>query len=150
MPRSLTAPERQAFLAEAHIGVLSVAGDNGRPPLTAPVWYDYQPGGNLTFFTGTQGRKARKTQLIEQAGVLSLLVQHDAMPYKYVTVEGTVVQIDRPPAAEQVLAIVRRYLPEDYAQGFAKAELDNPSPHFVLFTVRPERWLSADFGDDAG
>jgi nitroimidazol reductase NimA-like FMN-containing flavoprotein (pyridoxamine 5'-phosphate oxidase superfamily) len=149
MTRTLTEQERQAFLAEAHIGVLSVADDNGRPPLTVPVWYAYQPGGNLTFFTGTEGRVARKSRLIERAGQLSLLVQRDTMPYRYVTIEGTVVQIDRPPAAEQVLAIVRRYLPEDYAQGFVKAELDNPSPHFVLFTVRPDRWLSTDFGDAA-
>jgi nitroimidazol reductase NimA-like FMN-containing flavoprotein (pyridoxamine 5'-phosphate oxidase superfamily) len=139
MTRVLTDHERQTFLAEPHIGVLSVAGDAGRPPLMMPVWYGYQSGGNLSFFTGMQGRKARKTTRIEEAGVLSLLVQREEIPYKYVTVEGTVVQIDRPPAAEQVLAIVRRYLPEEYAQGFVKAELDDPSPHFVHFTVRPDR-----------
>ena len=150
MPRALTEQERQTFLAEAHIGVLSVAGDDGRPPLMMPVWYGYEPGGNLTFFTGTQGRRARKTRLIEQAGALSLLVQRAEMPYKYVTVEGTVVQTDRPPSVEQVLAIVRRYLPEEYAQGFASAELERPSAEFVLFTIRPDRWLTADFAEDAG
>ena len=33
MPRQLTEQERQDFLAEPHVGVLSVAGDDGRPPL---------------------------------------------------------------------------------------------------------------------
>ncbi len=150
MPRPMTEHERQAFLAATHVGVLSVAGGYDRPPHTTPVWYAYQPGGDLTFFTGTQGRKSRKADLIDQAGGLSLTVQAEEFPYKYVTVEGTVVRADRPPAAKQVLAVVRRYLPEEQAQGFVAAELDHPAPTFVLFTIRPDRWLSFDFGDDEG
>lgn len=148
MPRPMTEHERQAFLAASHVGVLSVAGGGDRPPHTTPVWYAYQPGGDLTFFTGTQGRKSRKTGLIHCAGVLSLTVQQEEFPYKYVTVEGTVVRADRPPSAEQVLDVVRRYLPEEQAQGFVAAELDDPAPTFVLFTIWPDRWLTFDFGDE--
>ena len=150
MPRRLTEQERQEFLAEPHVGVLSVASDTDRPPLTVPVWYGYQPGGHLSFFTGTQGRTARKTRLIQKAGVLSLSVQRAEFPYKYVTVEGTVVRTDRPPSAEQMLAIARRYLPEEAAQAFVRAELARPGSELVLFTVRPDRWLTADFTDDVG
>ena len=150
MPGPLTAQEREAFLAEPHVAVLSVAQGDGRPPHATPVWYAYRPGGDLTFFTGTQGRKSRKAELVERAVVLSLTVQREAFPYRYVTVEGTVVRTDRPPAAEQVLAVVRRYLPEEAAQAFAAAELGDPASEFVLFTVRPDRWMSFDFGDDAG
>jgi nitroimidazol reductase NimA-like FMN-containing flavoprotein (pyridoxamine 5'-phosphate oxidase superfamily) len=150
MPRQMTEQEHQQFLAEPHVGILSVASDNDRPPLTVPVWYGYQPGGHLSFFTGTQGRKARKTRLIEKAGVLSLSVQREEFPYRYVTVEGTVVGIDRPPSAEQMLAIARRYLPEEAARGFVQAELERPSAELVLFTVRPDRWLTADFSEEAG
>ena len=150
MPRQMTEQERQQFLAEPHVGVLSVASDDDRPPLTVPVWYGYQPGGHLSFFTGTQGRKARKTRLIQKAGVLSLSVQREEFPYKYVTVEGTVIQTDRPPSAEQMLAVVRRYLPEKEAQGFVAAELEHPGSELVLFTVRPDRWLTSDFADEAG
>ena len=139
--------QQQAFLAEQHVGVLSVASGDERPPLTIPLWYGYAPGGNLTFFTGTQGRRARKDTLIERAGKVSLCVQREEFPYKYVTIEGTVVGADRPPTAEAMLAIVRRYLPEAAAQGFVGAELADPSPTLVLFTVRPDRWLSADFSD---
>jgi nitroimidazol reductase NimA-like FMN-containing flavoprotein (pyridoxamine 5'-phosphate oxidase superfamily) len=146
MTSTLNEQEREAFLAEPRVAVLSVASDDDRPPLTVPVWYGYEPGGNLTFFTGTQGWKARKTRLIEKAGVLSLSVQHAEFPYRYVTVEGTVVRADRPPTAEQALAVVRRYLPEEHAQGFVQAELGRPDSEFVLFTVRPDRWLTADFG----
>ncbi len=150
MPRQLTERERQEFLAEPHIGVLSVASDDDRPPLTVPVWYGYRPGGNVSFFTGTQGRKARKIKLIQESGVLSLTVQREKFPYRYVTVEGTVIQIDRPPSAEQMFAVVRRYLPEEAAQGFVKAELELPGSELVLFTIRPDRWLTADFTDEVG
>ena len=145
MPRPLTVQEREAFLADRHVAVLSVASDSDRPPLTVPVWYSYQPGGNLTFFTGSQGRKARKSRLIQKAGVLSLSVQHETPPYRYVTVEGTVVQTDRPPSAEQVLAVVRRYLPEEMAQGFVAEELGRADSELVLYTIRPDRWLTFDF-----
>ena len=149
MPGQMTERERQDFLAEPHIAVLSVDSDGDRPPHTTPVWYAYEPGGNLTFFTGTQGRRSRKADLIQKAGVLSVTVQREEFPYRYVTVEGIVVGADRPPSAEKVLAIARRYLPEKAAQGFVKAELEHPAPEFVLFTIRPHRWLSFDFGDEA-
>lgn len=150
MPRQMTEQERQEFLAEPYVGVLSVASDDARPPLTIPLWYGYEPGGNLTFFTGTQGRKARKTGLIQKAGALSLSVQREEFPYRYVTIEGTVVREDRPPSADQMLAIARRYLPEEAAQGFVGAELAHPSSELVLFTIRPDRWLTADFTDEVG
>ncbi len=100
MPRQMTEKERQEFLAEPHVAVLSVASGADRPPHTTPVWYAYEPGGDVTFFTGTQGRKSRKSSLIRRAGVLSLTVQQEEFPYRYVTVEGTVVGEDRPPSAE--------------------------------------------------
>src|SRR5262249_41223330 len=146
MPRTLTGEECQAFLAEPHVGVLSVAGANGRPPLTVPIWYAYQPGGQITFFTGTGGHRARKTPLIQRAGVVSFLVQREEFPYRYVAVGATVAQSDQPPAAEQMLAILPRYLPAEHAQAFVDAELAHPTGTLRLFTVRPDRWLSADFG----
>jgi nitroimidazol reductase NimA-like FMN-containing flavoprotein (pyridoxamine 5'-phosphate oxidase superfamily) len=148
--RRMTEQECQQFLAQPHIGVLSVASDADRLPLTVPLWYGYQPGSNITFFTGTQGRKARKTNLIRKAGVLSLLVQREGYPYGYVTVEGTAVGEERPPSAERMLAIARRYQSEETARGFVEAELENPSGELVLFEVRSDRCLSADFTDEGG
>jgi nitroimidazol reductase NimA-like FMN-containing flavoprotein (pyridoxamine 5'-phosphate oxidase superfamily) len=42
---SMSAGEREAFLAEVHVGVLAVEGGPGRGPLVTPVWYSYRPGG---------------------------------------------------------------------------------------------------------
>ena len=148
--RPMTERERQEFLAGPHVAVLSIAKDGGRAPHATPVWYAYEPGGDVTFFTGTQGRRSRKAELIGKAGAVSLTVQQEEFPYRYVTVEGTVVSKDRPPSAEQALAVARRYLPEEHAQGFVEAELGHPAPEFVLFTVRPDRWLTFDFAAEAG
>ena len=147
MPGPLTEQESQQFLAEPRVGVVSVAADEGRPPLAVPVWHHYEPGGLLTFFTSTQGRRARKVRLIEAAGVVTFTVQHPEPPYKYVMVEGTIVDADRSPAEEDVVAIVRRYLPEEMARRFAAAELGRENREFVLYRVRPDRFVSFDFGD---
>ena len=148
MPRRMTEKESQEFLAEPRIGVLSVARGNDRPPHATPVWYAYEPGGSITFFTGTQGRKSRKADLVETAGVLSLTVQREEFPYKYVTVEGSVIGSSNSPSAEQMLAIVERYLPEEAARGFVEAELAHPGQGPVHFTIRPDRWMTFDFAED--
>ena len=59
MPRRMTEKERQEFLAEPHIGVLSVAVGYDRPPRTTPVWYGYEPGGEIWLVTGRDSRKGR-------------------------------------------------------------------------------------------
>lgn len=121
-----------------------------RPPHTTPVWYAYEPGGEVTFFTGTQGRRSKKADLVREAGRLSLTVQREDFPYGYVTVEGSVVGEERPPSFEGALAVARRYIPEEQARGFVEAEIGHPAGEFVLFRVRPDRWLSFDFADEAG
>lgn len=78
----MTEDEREAYLAEPHIGVMSVANDQDRRPHAVPLWYHDEPGGTLTFFTGTMGRTARKTGLIERAGLVSPTVQQETFPYK--------------------------------------------------------------------
>lgn len=140
-------PEWQEFLTGTHVTVMAVASDDDRPPLAVPVWYHYEPGGVLTFFTGSQGRVARKTRLIRKAGVVSMTVQDEHIPYRSVSVECRVETADTDPGMEQVLAIVRRYLPEEHALGFAQAEAGQPDSPFVLFTLRPERWHTFGFDD---
>jgi uncharacterized protein len=138
--KAFTETERQEFLAAKHVGVLSVAAD-GRPPASVPMWYDYTPGGNIRINTGAG---ARKSKLIEQAGAVTLVVQNEEPPYQYVVVEGTVVDTTTPTPAEVREAIAIRYLGEEGGRAFVRS-MDGQSS--VLFTVRPDRWLSADFSD---
>lgn len=142
MPRQFTEAERQDFLAAKHIAVLSVAADNGRPPASVPIWYDYTPGGNIRINTSAGNRKAR---LIEQAGAITVTVQHEEPPYQYVIVEGTVVDTERPAPAEPRETIAIRYLGEEAGREFARG-YDNADT--VLFTIRPDRWFTADFSGE--
>jgi hypothetical protein len=142
MPRTLTEAERERFLGEKHIGVLSVAAADGRPPASVPIWYDYTPGGNIRINTGASRRKAK---LSERSRVVTLVVQREELPYQYVVVEGTVVDITTPTPLEVRETIAIRYLGEDGGREFVHSLGDYDS---VLFTIRPDRWFTADFSAD--
>lgn len=142
MPKPFTEAERRRFLAGKHIAVLSVAATDGRPPASVPIWYDYTPGGDILVNTGAGRRKAR---LIEQAGAVTLVVQREELPYQYVIVEGTVTEAATPSPLPQREAIAIRYLGEQGGRAFA-ANMDGNAS--VLFTIRPDRWMSADFSDE--
>ena len=139
MPGPLSEAQRQEFLAAVHIGVLSVAAEDGRPPASVPIWYDYAPGGNIRINTGASSRKAR---LVERAGAVTLTVQREDPPYQYVVVEGSVVDITKPAPVEVREAIAIRYLGEDGGREFVRSMGNADS---VLFTIRLDRWLTADF-----
>jgi len=132
---------RQEFLADLHVGVLSVAADD-RPPASVPIWYDYVPGGDIRINTGAG---SRKTKLIEQAGAVTLVVQREELPYQYVVVEGTVVDTTKPTPLEVREEIAIRYLGEEAGRGFVKSMEGQES---VLFTIRPDRWITADFSGE--
>ena len=140
--RHFTEDERRRFLEEKRVGVLSVAADNGRPPASVPIWYDYTPDGHIRINTGTA---SRKTRLIEQAGAVTLVVQREEPPYQYVVVEGTVVDTTTPAPADVREAVAIRYLGEEGGRAFVESMGDIPN---TLFTVRPDRWLTADFSGD--
>ena len=71
MPRPLTREERERFLSEPHVGVVSLA-DGDRGPLSSPVWYTYEPGGDIVFCTRLETRKAK---LLAPGARASFLVQ---------------------------------------------------------------------------
>lgn len=142
MPRAFTDAEREQFLADLHVAVLSVAAADGRPPAAVPIWYDYEPGGNIRVNTGAGRRKAR---LIEQHGVVTLTVQREELPYQYVIVEGTVVDVTSPTPAGVREEIAVRYLGPAGGRAFAES-MEGVAT--VLFTIRPDRWFTQDYSDD--
>lgn len=76
--RTFTETECQQFLADPkRIAVLSVAATDGRAPASAPLGYDYTPGGNIRIMTGKGTRKAR---LMDRAGVVTLVCSARSRP----------------------------------------------------------------------
>jgi PPOX class probable F420-dependent enzyme len=137
---AMSVVEREAFLAGLHVGVLSVAGENGQGPLAVPIWYLYEPGGEVRIITGGRSRKVR---LIGRAERCSLCVQNEQPPYQYVTVEGPAT-IGAAPDPDENRAMAVRYLGEG-AEAWLAANADGAAGSVVV-RLRPERWLSEDFG----
>lgn len=138
---ALSKEERERFLAEPHIAALSVSAGADRGPLTVPIWYQYEPGGEPWVVTGAD---SRKTQLIEAAGCFSLMVERTEPTLRYVAVDGPVSRIEAA-ADEQHVELAHRYLPAERAERFlefARAQLGEQ----VVIYLRPQHWVSADLG----
>ena len=145
MRTKMTKAEREAFLADVHVAVISV-DDPGRGPLTMPVWYRYEPGGDVCFTTGGDSRKAA---LLKAAGQISLCVQTETAPYKYVSIEGPIT-IGTPEYERDSRAVAHRYLGERGGDAYLRATGGGESATSVLVQLRPERWLTVDYGKSFG
>lgn len=137
---TMTSEEREAFLAELHVGVIAVERPD-RAPLAVPIWYGYEPGGEVIVWTDTGSVKEK---LIRAAGRFSLTAQVEQVPYRYVTVEGDVTGIE-PATIEAARPIAVRYLGE--AEGTAYAE-QNIRSGSILIRMWPQRWLSTDYSKE--
>ena len=142
MPREMTVPEREAFLADVRVGMLSVNDEEGRGPLTVPIWYAYDSG-TVTFVTGRRSRKAR---LIERSGRICLAVQQETPPYRYVSVEGPVIAIE-PVDVEELSRLRERYLGPEAARR-ARERSPESDPSEVTVRMRPEHWRTEDYTAD--
>lgn len=132
----MTQAERESFLADLHVGVLAIP--TGGAPLTAPIWYGYEPGGDIWVLLGPDSRKGR---LLSEGLKVTLVAQQEALPYAYVSVEGTVTAIT-PQADGETLQLATRYLGEEMGKGYAEA---NAAGESVRVTIRPDRWLTVDY-----
>jgi len=137
MSATMTREERETFLARVHVGVLSVASEDGGGPLSTPVWYAYQPGGPVSVITGASTRKAAA---IRAAGRFTLCAQDESPPYKYVTVEGPVTMEEA--SHEERVELARRYLGPDGGDAYVAAV---PTAGQVVFRMTPEHWLTVDY-----
>ena len=137
MSLAMTRSEREAFLAALHVGVISIA-DGDRGPITTPIWYSYEPGGTVRILTGEESRKGKAARA---AGRASLCAQSEALPYRYVSVEGPVAF--EPARPGETLARAVRYLGEEGGRQYAAGASDSDS---VVLVLTPERWLTQDYG----
>lgn len=133
----MTKDEREKYLAGLHVGVIAVERPD-RAPLSVPIWYGYEPGGDVLLWTESDSVKHR---LIRDAGRFAITAQDEQPPYKYVTAEGDVTAIE-PARDAEVRAIAVRYLGEQDGGQFTEQNL---TPTSVVIRMRPQRWLSTDY-----
>ena len=141
MSQKMTTSEREAFLADLHVGVVSLA-EKDRGPLTAPIWYDYEPGGELWILTGGSSRKGKLLQL---GGRFSLVAQTETPPYKYVSVEGPITSIGKPDLERHERPMAHRYLGKELGDGYIESTRGEGEADNMLVKMRPERWLTIDY-----
>jgi uncharacterized protein len=132
----MTESEREAFLADLHVGILSIARD-GKGPLALPIWYEYDNGEVKVSMSGT----SVKAILLRRHGRASLTVQTETAPYQYVMVEGPVTVAHE---EGNVLGLATRYLGAEIGAWYA--ENNPPTEDTVIARLRPERWLTCDYG----
>ena len=141
----MTKQERGAFLADVHVGVISIA-EEGRGPLTVPIWYTYEPGGELRIMTG---RQSRKGSLLARAGRFSLCAQSESPPYKYVSVEGPIVATEAADIERDLRPLARRYLGKEGGDRYVEETRNLPThTDNVLIRMRPDRWLTTDYSKE--
>jgi nitroimidazol reductase NimA-like FMN-containing flavoprotein (pyridoxamine 5'-phosphate oxidase superfamily) len=141
MTLTMTAPERESFLAALHVGIISV-DDPGRGPLSVPVWYAYEPGGTVNVVTGGQSVKAQR---LRAAGRFSLCVQTETSPYRYVSVEGPITAVDGTVTADERRALAQRYLGAEAGDLYIAATAEQTAGS-VAFRMTPEHWRTSDYG----
>ncbi|WP_245642058.1 pyridoxamine 5'-phosphate oxidase family protein [Nonomuraea candida] len=141
MSTRMSVKEREEFLAGTHIGVLSVP--DGPAPLLVPIWYGYAPGGDIRISTAAG---TRKHDLIRGAASVGFAVQQEAMPYKYVSVDGPVAGYEPTDPGEYRDWSIR-YLGPEQGERFFTTIRDGLGD-WVTFRIRPERWRTFDFGKE--
>lgn len=137
----LTREEREQFLSEPHVAALAVAAAEEGRALVVPIWYSYEPGGDLWIMTG---RHSRKGTSIAAAGRFSMMVERVRPTVRYVSVEGPVIAT-RAATRELLVEISSRYLPPEKVDGYVDFAWREHGEQVVIH-MRPQHWLSADLG----
>lgn len=138
MSLTMSSSERELFLSALHVGIISIPRAT-KGPLTVPIWYDYQPGGELWVITDTDSIKGK---LLTKASRISLCAQTETAPYQYVSVEGPFTT--RPSTQEELLAMAVRYLGEEQGQAYAENSAGGGEGSIVV-AIAPETWFSVDY-----
>ena len=137
----MTPAERERYLADVHVGVIAVERPE-RAPLAVPIWYVYEPGGELWFLTA---KASAKGDLLKPEKRISLCVQTETRPYKYVSIEGPITKVGTATTDDHLLPLAQRYRGEEDGRAYAenlREDLETGSR--MLVHMAPERWLTLD------
>jgi nitroimidazol reductase NimA-like FMN-containing flavoprotein (pyridoxamine 5'-phosphate oxidase superfamily) len=141
VPAPLTRAEREEFLAGVHVGIVTVV-EPGRGPLSVPVWYRYEPGGEILLVTRPEARKAK---LLTPGARVAFCVQTEDLPPKYVSIQGRVAAAEPADIARDLKPVVRKYLGTEVGDAYIDGTRPNGTNEIAV-RIRPERWFSRDFG----
>ncbi len=140
MSLTMNREEREAFLMGLHVGVISIEQE-GAPPLSVPIWYDYRPDVGVWVITGEKSAKGRA---LAAAGRFTLVAQEETPPaYKYVSVEGSVIETRTADRETDTRPMAHRYFGKELGDAYIAAQSEEDGS--LVFTMQPERWRTVDY-----
>jgi nitroimidazol reductase NimA-like FMN-containing flavoprotein (pyridoxamine 5'-phosphate oxidase superfamily) len=140
MSLTMSPKEREAFLADVHVGVISIARAGRKGPLTVPIWYDYDPAIGVWVITPPTSVKGK---LLEAAGRFSLCAQTEEPPtYRYVSVEGPIRSVRAADREKDTRPMAHRYFGQQLGDLYIAGQEEGPSN---VYTMQPERWRTVDY-----
>jgi PPOX class probable F420-dependent enzyme len=131
----MTDDEREAFLREANVAVLSTV-DSRRRPHAAPVWYLYDNG----IFRISTGVGSQKHKNIEANPNISLVIDQRVLPYYAVMVQGA-AEIGPAFSQDDGLRLAVRYLGGELGTRYAQTQTAEGS---VSLTIKPRKVIVYD------
>ncbi len=139
MSMNMSKSEREAYLQELHVGVISIE-QAGAAPLSAPIWYDYDPAVGLWILTEPNSKKGKALAAAER---FTLVAQNEAAPlYKYVSVTGPIIEVRVADFEKDTKPMAYRYFDQATADMYLKGSQGGTSNHYLM---RPEQWLTLDY-----
>jgi hypothetical protein len=73
------------------------------------------------------------------------VAQTEAIPYKYVSVEGAVASLEDADVDRDLRPIAHRYLGAEAGDSYLEATRDERAEGSIVVRIRPERWLTVDY-----
>lgn len=137
------------FFRDRRVAVLAIPREAGRPPLTTPIWYDWD-GDVFRMQVDASSAKAKRIATLGGAPV-SLTIQSEVPPYRYAVVYGTATlgPSDDPALRPRIARrYFGRYAGDQYVAQETAAGRDADVQRVI--TLVPERIASHDFGPEAG
>jgi nitroimidazol reductase NimA-like FMN-containing flavoprotein (pyridoxamine 5'-phosphate oxidase superfamily) len=140
MSLKMSEAEREAFLGGVHVGVISI-DRAGRAPLSVPIWYDFKPERGVWVITEKTSEKGISLAAAER---FTLVAQTEEPPaYSYVSVEGPVIEVREADRVKDSRPMARRYFGEQLGDAYVASQSEDAN---LVFTMRPERWRTVDYG----
>lgn len=141
---SLSEKARQELLAGRHVAILSIPnGDEA--PFASPIWYGYEPGGDIRILIHNRSLKARRMPM----GVRVSFTVHTEDPTLWTSAEGPVVSIHEVDFDSEFRTLVDRYIDDPAGQIEFMEQYRPIADEFICLTIRPERWRGNDLRVEA-
>lgn len=103
-----------------HFAHIATINPDGSPQVT-PVWIDLDEKSGWIIFNTAKGRKKAKN--LSLGSKVALSIQDSDDPYKYIAVQGTIVEKTEGGALDHIIKLSHRYFGRDFKRAEGEVRL---------------------------